>query len=141
MSQEKSEADGAAAVVSSSDELVQYKEDCGARVGEQLTEIASALASHGVKRVRATYEGCGDSGSLEDPEYFGEENTSIAASALGELHEQVADFFYDLVDRRHGDYENNEGGGGDFEWDLTADGLVHEHYDCFTERDYSMHHG
>ena len=141
MSQDQSEAEGAAVAVCSSDELVQYKADCAKRAVEQLLEIAAALTTYGVKRVRATYEGCGDSGSLEDPEYFGEGNAPILAEAIGEWHDKVADFLYDLIDRRHGGYENNEGGGGDFEWDLTAEGLIHEHYSCFTERDYSTHSG
>jgi hypothetical protein len=141
MSQDNSETDGAAAAVSSSDELVRYKEDCGLRVREQLVEIAGALTSHGVKRVRATYEGSGDSGCLEDPEYFGAENASIAPEALGELHDKVSEFFYDFIDRRHSGFGENEGGGGEFEWDLTEDGLIHEAFNYITDRDYTTYKG
>jgi hypothetical protein len=91
--------------------------------------------------VTAMYEGTGDSGQLEDVSYLDVGNQILDEKLVGEWHARVEEFLYDLIEIRHGGYENNEGGGGEFRWDLTETGLVHEHWDYIIERDCTTYEG
>jgi hypothetical protein len=124
-----------------SDELATYEERCHARVKANHAAIAQALAAAGVASVTALYEGTGDSGGLEDVSYWDRNDQFIDEKAIGKWHDDLMEFLYDLIEIRHGGYENNEGGGGEFRWDLTEDGLIHEHWDYLIERDCSTYEG
>jgi hypothetical protein len=135
------EAAASPVAVLTSDPLARYQDACRQRVHESLPQIAAALAAAGVASVTALYEGSADSGQIEEFSYWDANNQLVDEKVLGETHDQVAQILYDLVEIRHGGYENNEGGGGEFRWDLTEAGLVHEHWDYIIERDYTTYEG
>jgi hypothetical protein len=129
------------APVVSSDALVEYKDACRKRIAEAHAALAAALSGLGVGSVTANYDGSGDSGQLDEVHYWDKDGVEMKSETVGDLHEHVSEFLYDLVEVRHGGYENNEGGGGEFRWDLTAEGLLHEHWDYYIERDCSAYEG
>ncbi len=88
--------------------------------GSGRRELYQKLRKLGVKTVTAQYDGCGDSGQIEDPE-FGPVEVPPA------LVRAVHDLFYDLLEAHYAGWEINEGSFGQFEWDLGADSIALEH--------------
>ena len=58
-----------------------------------------------------------------------------------ELVTRVEQLLYDLLEVRHGGWENNDGAFGEFQWDVVTDALDHEHHARFTDYDVSTHRG
>jgi hypothetical protein len=84
------------------------------------SELAEQLRQLGVETVTADYDGSGDSGQIEEPE-FGSSKVSR------DLAIAVQDLFYDVLEEQYGGWEINEGSFGQFSWDIKADriNLVH----------------
>src|SRR5260370_12133949 len=116
-----------------------YNAECRARMLTRHAELLALLRAHGIAVVRAHYDGCGDSGQLEPCECFSAEE-SAAGDQLSEAERaRLDDHFYDLLECRHGGWENNDGGYGDFEWTVATDEFTHDHNDCYTEVDNTFH--
>lgn len=100
-----------------------------------LTSLAE-LYSHGVRRVEVTFRGSGDSGDIDDIEYYTARNRCMnrpssvwnndkqeAVPVAGEIEDpdgftdQVLELFCDNVQV---DWVNNEGGGGKLAIDLNT---------------------
>ena len=126
----------------SSFSLEQYYKERLANVRKSLPVAAEQLKGSGVARVDIYYDGCGDSGQIEEIRYFDAQRKMIdrpctltmSEDALGEL-------FYDLLETRHAGWENNDGAFGEFEWDLIADTLKHSHSDRYVECETTEHEG
>lgn len=84
------------------------------------SDVAEALRKLGVETVTAPYDGCGDSGQIEDPE-FG------AAAVPDDQQRAVKDIFYDVLEQYFGGWEINEGSFGQFVWDIPADRITLQH--------------
>ncbi len=84
------------------------------------SEVLEKLRQLGVQTVMAPYDGCGDSGQIETPD-FG------SVEVPGALVTAVQDLFYDFLEEFYGGWEINEGSFGTFEWDLKADRINLEH--------------
>jgi hypothetical protein len=84
------------------------------------TELAQQLRKLGVTTVTAEYNGSGDDGQIEAPE-FG----SVAVPSV--MVTDVENLFYELLEDLYAGWENNEGGFGQFIWSLQEDriNLVH----------------
>lgn len=84
------------------------------------SELAERLRQLGVETVTAEYDGSGDEGQIEEPE-FGSSKVSR------DMVVAVEDLFYDVLEEHYGGWEINEGSFGQFRWDVHADGinLVH----------------
>jgi hypothetical protein len=77
-------------------------------------ELRQQLQRLGVETVTANYDGCGDSGQIEEPE-FGVNNVPPTV-VMG-----VQNLFYDLLESHYAGWEINEGSFGMFEWGVRAD--------------------
>ena len=136
------EMTGAVPNATTSFSLEQYYKERLDNVRRQLPVAAEQLRAAGVARVDIYYDGCGDSGQIEDVRYVDAQRKMIdrpctltmSEDALGEL-------FYDLLETRHAGWENNDGAYGDFEWDLLADTLKHSHSERYVECETTEHEG
>jgi len=98
--------------------------------------VFDALAEAGIDRVILTFDGEGDSGQIEEvtarkkeeligmPEFsvtlrsvpWGSE---IITSTTTPLSEAIESLCYDYLSQEHGGWENNDGGYGDFTFDVA----------------------
>ena len=85
--------------------------------------ILQALKDKGVKTIRISFSGSGDSGDIDEVEYMDMDDLSSWQQGYqGPDHDdsyynQIKDLFYEFVDTqacKHGDWVNNEGGYGRF---------------------------
>jgi hypothetical protein len=101
------------------------------------TAVFDALTSAGVTVVIVTFDGEGDSGQIENIQaHAGEREAELPtlpvqfqkvawnshkldASSLG-LREAIEGLCYDYLERAYGGWENNDGGFGDFTFDVAA---------------------
>jgi hypothetical protein len=126
----------------SSPSLQEYYAKRLEHVRQQLPEAARQLKNAGVVRVEVYYDGCGDSGQIESLHYFDADYKQIDVTGRVTLtHDALMDLFYDLIEVRHGGWENNDGAFGEFAWDLTADTLSHTHSERYTEYETTEHEG
>ena len=77
-------------------------------------ELRTQLQQLSVKTVTAEYDGEGDNGQIEDPN-FG----SVEVS--DNLKNAAQDLFYDLLEDHYAGWEINEGSFGEFVWNVMAD--------------------
>ena len=118
--------------------LCEYYRRSLENLRKRLPQLASELAATGVARVLVLYDGCGDSGQIEDIE---------CRSADGEILELVSgdgvlkNLLYDLLEARHPGWENGDGACGEFVWELASGSLHHTHHDRFTDYDTTEHEG
>jgi hypothetical protein len=92
------------------------------------------LKERGATRIQSEYSGSGDSGEFTGIFVEGAEATSDEEAA-------VERYFEELLEERHGGWENNEGGNGEFEIDLTTDPLTleHTHNECYEDYNTSSY--
>jgi hypothetical protein len=78
------------------------------------------LKDRGVKKIRVTYEGSGDSGAIEDVDYYDKEDDEHYCIQLGitdSQHDDIQNLAYPMLDGIE-DWYNNEGGYGSIYIDL-----------------------
>ena len=100
--------------------------------------LFAVLAPAGITRVTVTFDGGGDSGQIEAVDAFcGEETAALPDGEVTlsrrsyrsddvelvalSVPEAIEDLCYALLGQEHGGWENNEGGYGEFVFDVTAD--------------------
>jgi hypothetical protein len=83
-------------------------------------ELIEQLRELGVHTVTADYDGYGDGGQIEDPQFGGIDVPTPTMRA-------VEDLFYALLEQLYSGWEIDDGSFGQFRWDVAADkiGLVH----------------
>lgn len=93
------------------------------------------LLKAGITGIIARYSGEGDSGALEDEIDF---LTTDERPARPYEPDVLTELFEKLHDELSPDgYENNDGGGGQFQIDEKTGVLTHESYFVYTERSYN----
>jgi hypothetical protein len=133
---------GAKALVSTSDSLRAYFNAALENVRRSIPELAGRLKTAGVVRLCVLYDGCGDSGQIEEVSYFDASGTAIDPTAhTGFTDDGLRELFYDLTQARHPGWENNDGAFGEFRWNLSTEELEHIHNDRFTDYDTTEHQG
>lgn len=100
--------------------------------------LFAVLAPAGITRVTVTFDGGGDSGQIEAVDAFcGEETAALPDGEVTlsrrsyrsddveqvtlSVPEAIEDLCYALLGQEHGGWENNEGGYGEFVFDVIAD--------------------
>ena len=118
-----------------------YNAQCRARMLARHAQLLALLRAREIDIVRAHYDGCGDSGQLEPCECFTTANETVDCRLTDEERGQIDDHFYDLLECRHGGWENNDGGFGEFEWVVATHALTHDHNDYYTAYDTTVIEG
>jgi len=119
----------------------QYLAACRARYTHAIETLPPRLLALGVAIVTATYSGCGDSGQIDEVEFLTAENRNVTGDIPEDLQKDVEALLYDALEFRHGGWENNEGGEGEFRWVLALNEFQHTHRDFYTETDTRVHDG
>jgi hypothetical protein len=133
---------GAVSNVSFSSSLQQYYLERLENARKNLPLAAEQLKLAGVARVDIYYDGCGDSGQIEDVRYFDAERKWIESLPSITITEDAPrELFYDLLESRHAGWENNDGAFGEFEWGLIGNTLKHSHSERYTECETTEHEG
>lgn len=119
--------------------------------------IFDALATAGISRVIIKYDGYGDSGQIENIDACrGESETvplpetevMIASASWGDpgivaqtmtLEAAIEQMAYDLLSSTHGGWENNDGGYGEFSFDVQERVIDLDYNERFTSSEYSNH--
>ena len=139
-----STSDGGLQAVSptESDSLQDYSRRSLENVRQRLPQAARELVAAAVARVLVRYDGCGDSGEIDEVEYLAADGARLDLAGMVSISEEtLMDLFYDLMQVRHPGWENGDGAYGDFFWNLTDDTLHHTHNDRFTDYETTEHEG
>ena len=84
------------------------------------SKLVQELKQQGVESVTAAYDGSGDNGQIDDPEFGGVEVSD-------DLDIHVQDLFYDLLEAVDVGWQDNEGSFGQFMWNVQEDRITLRH--------------
>lgn len=101
------------------------------------------LKDRGVKKIRVTYEGSGDSGSIDNVLYHDKEDKeyySIQFNITDSQHDDIQNLAYPMLDGIE-DWYNNEGGYGSITIDLDEFSYDIENNIRITEVETYKHNG
>jgi hypothetical protein len=121
-----------------------------------MTVLFDALAAAGVTLVVVSFDGCGDSGQIENVEVkagdtvvaMPEETVEIADAvwdqaephrwtiSIADVIERLA---YDLLCDTHCGWQNNDGACGDFTFDVAARAITLDYNERYTAFNHSQH--
>lgn len=117
--------------------------------------LFAVLKSHGIIRVTAVFDGCGDSGQIDEMSAFNAEGPTEfpeggihlvdAAPELNGKHlaQSVSDAIetlaYDLLETHHGGWEINDGAYGEFVFDVEAQNINLEFNERYTATNLFEH--
>ena len=101
-----------------------------------------SLVELGVAVVSADYDGCGDSGQIENLGFYASAEAGGSQIDVPDaLGNEVEELLYDLLSERHGGWDIGEGSYGHFSWSPASERMEHEHSDRFTDIDTSTYVG
>ena len=121
------------------------------------TGLFDALAKVGITTVIVSFDGCGDSGQIENvaarigdelvdlpsdavaianPEAWGSASLLDAESSLTDLIDHLA---FDFLAQTHSGWENNDGAYGEFTFDVATRTVTLDYNERYTATDYSQH--
>jgi hypothetical protein len=118
--------------------------------------LFDALAAAGITLIVVTFDGYGDSGQIENIE--AKAGDAVVAMPAGEVEiaEAIGDqpepsrspvsiadaierLAYDLLERTHCGWENNDGAYGDFTFDVAERTITLDYNERYTASEYSQH--
>lgn len=128
--------------------------------------LMSELARLGVKKAIVEYSGSGDSGQIDSIDLFDDDSaepnkllemvTNIKIKSrhgtwesgewkvtekeeFATVQNALDEFCNQAIDERHGGFENNDGGQGEFVFDVDSNTIKYEHSDNIIVRETSEH--
>lgn len=114
--------------------------------------IFDALAALGIERIEVRFDGCGDSGQIEDISITGSQQELTGAIAFmstpwsgpsetktSALAEAVEHLCYDLLAQTHDGWEDNEGAFGEFIFHVAERAVTLEFNERYVEHATSIH--
>ena len=105
----------------------EYRTNARKQLQQHKAQIARDLGLAGVTRLEIDYGGCGDSGQIDAIIYWDAQAQTIHKSAVGDAHETLEHFCYELLEARHPGWDLDDGVFGRFTWDLNTNNLLHTH--------------
>lgn len=96
-------------------------------------KLHAALKALGVETLSCQYSGYGDSGSMDDPDTIPPRDLNVPFDSGRSLSAALQDYFYEILGAKHGGFENNDGGQGEFYWIIAANILRLEHGDNYVQ--------
>jgi hypothetical protein len=120
------------------------------------TALLKALALAGVTHVTVSFDGYGDSGQIENVEVRAGDDEAIMPAATIEIVESVWDeaeprrisvsipaavesLAYDVLERTHCGWENNDGAYGDVVFDVAGDVITLDYNERYTASENYTH--
>lgn len=120
------------------------------------TALFDALAAAGIEIVTVVFDGCGDSGQIEDIEAkagdlvvaLPADQIEIACPVWGgseierrtqSVRDSIEALAYDFLGQTHGGWENNDGACGDFTFDVAERTITLDYNERHMETDNSQH--
>ena len=146
--------------VSPSDPWQQQERELARIANEVLpankTTLFDALAAAGITTVTVNFDGCGDSGQIEMIEAKAGDDViplptvqiEIASAVWGSatidrqtrpLEEAIEILVYDVLNQKHGGWENNDGAYGEYTFDVAERTITLDYNERHMESDHSMH--
>lgn len=115
------------------------------RMNTEAPKIRLELLAMGAKSLEVTYDGSGDDGCIEALVLHDAKGNIMGFHSGNHVNpkqfaEAVAQIFYDLIETRGADF-NNDGCYGEITWDLEADTLKHSHHDRITTTEDTEYEG
>lgn len=131
-----------------------------AALAEELIDLKAklfdSLEASGIVLVTVTFDGCGDSGQIEDIAAFDEHGqvdlkgitlpaldgqpTDVPDAAVADpIADAIETLAYDLLESEHGGWENNDGAYGEFTFDVVSRTIALEHNQRFTSSELYTH--
>jgi hypothetical protein len=131
-----------------------------AAFAEELIDLKAnlfdTLEASGIVRVTVNFDGCGDSGQIEDiaafdehgqvdlkgltlPAPVGQPTDVPDAEVAGPIADVIETLAYDLLESEHGGWENNDGAYGEFTFDVVNRTIALEHNQRFTSSELYTH--
>ena len=118
--------------------------------------LFDALAAAGITSVLVHFDGCGDSGQIEDIDavagdqprdlpaveleiahvHWGHPQIDRTTCAIRDAIERLA---YDFLEQTHGGWENNEGAYGEFTFNVADRTITLEYNERFESSEYTQH--
>jgi hypothetical protein len=142
-------------------DLWQQQERELARIAKEVlpankTTLFDALAAAGITTVIVNIDGCGDSGQVEMIEAKAGDDVvplptvqiEIASAVWGSatiehqtrpLEEAIEILVYDVLNQKHGGWENNDGAYGEYTFDVAERTITLDYNERHMESDHSMH--
>jgi hypothetical protein len=107
------------------------EDDC---IPKTKAELFASLAAHGIAKATIAYDGCGDSGCIEDIKLYATKSWEdrIERQCVP-LRRAVESWCYDLLQQHFEGWENDAGACGEFDLDITAGTCVIQHNTRYTE--------
>ena len=120
------------------------------------TALFDALTAANITIVVATFDGCGDSGQIENIEVKnGDEIVTLPAGAIAiarpvwgsseidrqslSIHDAIEALAYSFLGQTHGGWENSDGAYGNFIFDVAERTITLDYNERHMESDYSQH--
>jgi hypothetical protein len=108
---------------------------------EEREQVAKLLKSFGVASVYADYDGSGDQGQIDTPDFLGDlipgTEQVVVIKVEDNMAQRTLDLFYALLEDIHGGWEIDEGSFGQIEWNLKTDKIHLTHNNRFMQVDTS----
>ena len=147
-----------------SPDFVAYEQKCAAAAALRAdalplkkSALFDALAAAGIQAVVIEFDGCGDSGQLENITGLDAENaeiplpeanieirevqfegprTLVVKRSVRDVLETLA---YDLLEQTHDGWENGDGGHGEFTFDVATRSITLDYNERFTDSTNYQH--
>jgi hypothetical protein len=120
------------------------------------TALFDALAAAGITTVLVNFDGCGDTGQIEMIEAKAGDDViplptvqiEIASAVWGSatidhqtrpLEEAIEILVYDVLNQKHGGWENNDGAYGEYTFDVAERTITLDYNERHMESDHSTH--
>jgi hypothetical protein len=114
--------------------IAEEKQRRDARNAKDRVALHVHLMEQGVMRVDAQYDAYCDSGNVESI------TLTPDTSTIEEARERaLGDFIWSMAYALHPGFENNDGGDGEFVWDVTEDKISIDHRERFTDYNHYSH--
>lgn len=118
--------------------------------------LFDTLAAAGITQVVVTFDGCGDSGQVENIDARSDDDTvslpsdeiTICSAAWGDpgfvaqtmtVEQAIEQLAYDFLSETHGGWENNDGAYGEFTFDVATRSISLDYNERFTSSEYYSH--
>ena len=115
--------------------LAQYFQEVRDRLSGRLRDakpqVDAILKGRGIRTVDIRYDGCGDSGQIDELDFLDEHSQAVEVPE--EEAEVIRQFFYDILEHKYPGWEIDDGSCGEFRWLAETNDMSLEHTIRLTE--------